>query len=91
VGQGVSGPGPGVHTTVVTSGVLPIPPDWQDIPRVKVVVSVDGLAEDHDVRRAPATYEKILTDSAERRVDIACVVTGPMMKRSGRRISSGLS
>lgn len=73
----------GVHTTVVTSGVLPIPREWQDIPRVKVVVSVDGLSEDHDVRRAPATYDKILTNSAGRRVDIACVVTGPMMRRSG--------
>jgi sulfatase maturation enzyme AslB (radical SAM superfamily) len=50
----------GIVTLVVTSGVLPIPPEWTRLPRVTVAVSVDGLARDHDVRRQPATYERIL-------------------------------
>src|SRR5438067_13169167 len=49
-----------VFTLVVTSGVIPIPMEWMDLPRVRVAVSVDGLPEHHDVRRKPATYERIL-------------------------------
>ena len=73
----------GVHTTVVTSGVIPIPPEWNRIPRVKIVVSVDGLPADHDRRRHPATYDRILKNIAGRRVDIGWVVTQEMMERPG--------
>lgn len=73
----------GVHTTVVTSGVIPIPREWQEIPRVKIAVSVDGLPAEHDQRRKPATYERILSNTEGRRVDIACVVTQAMMARPG--------
>jgi hypothetical protein len=41
----------GVFTLVVTSAVIPIPAGSMKIPR--------GLPEDHDVRRKPATYERI--------------------------------
>src|SRR5512140_1250188 len=50
----------GLHTQVVTSAVRPIPAEWAAIPRVQVCVSIDGLAPEHDVRRAPATYDRIL-------------------------------
>ena len=33
----------GVHTLLVTSGVIPIPREWMSIPRFRVAVSVDGL------------------------------------------------
>jgi pyruvate-formate lyase-activating enzyme len=49
-----------IPTLVVTSGVLPVPREWMRFPRLIVAVSVDGLARDHDVRRHPATYERIL-------------------------------
>src|SRR3954470_15383462 len=49
-----------IFSLVVTSGVIPIPMEWMDLPRVRVAVSVDGLPEHHDVRRNPATYERIL-------------------------------
>jgi organic radical activating enzyme len=49
-----------IPTLVVTSGVLPIPREWMQYPRLIVTVSVDGLARDHDLRRHPATYERIL-------------------------------
>jgi organic radical activating enzyme len=43
-----------VFTLVVTSAVIPIPEEWMKIPRLRVAVSVDGLPEDHDIRRKPA-------------------------------------
>src|SRR5277367_11916 len=39
----------GVFTLVVTSGVIPIPLEWMSIPRLRVAVSIDGLAVDHDI------------------------------------------
>src|SRR6516225_9204416 len=49
-----------IFTLVVTSAVISIPIEWMKLPRVRVAVSVDGLAEHHDIRRKPATYERIL-------------------------------
>lgn len=48
-----------------------------------VVVSIDGLREDHDVRRAPATYDRILKNIVEQRITIHSTITGQMMKRPG--------
>jgi MoaA/NifB/PqqE/SkfB family radical SAM enzyme len=71
----------GVYTLVVTSAVIPFPSAWNELPRIRVAVSIDGLQPEHDARRSPATYEKILTNIRDRRVDISWVVTGPMMRR----------
>lgn len=71
----------GVHTMVVTSGVIAIPAPWMEIPRVRVAVSVDGLPEHHDERRKPATYERILKNIAGRSVNVHWVITRPMMQR----------
>lgn len=60
----------GIHTLVVTSGVIPIPVEWTQLPRVTVAISVDGLPKHHDVRRKPATYERILRNIAGGRVYI---------------------
>src|SRR5579872_1162282 len=49
-----------IFTMVVTSGVIPVPKEWKDLSRVMVAISLDGLPEHHDVRRKPATYERIL-------------------------------
>jgi MoaA/NifB/PqqE/SkfB family radical SAM enzyme len=73
----------GVYSLVVTSAVIPIPAAWMNLPRVRVAVSVDGLAEDHDIRRKPATYERILQNIAGRDVNIHWVITKPMMTRCG--------
>jgi len=73
----------GVFTLVVTSAVIPIPEDWMKIPRMRVAVSVDGLPEDHDVRRKPATYERILKNIAGREVNIHWTITRPMLSRPG--------
>lgn len=73
----------GRHTLVVTSGIIPIPMEWITLPRVRVAVSVDGLPEHHDLRRKPATYEKILRNLEGRRVNIHWTITGPMLGRPG--------
>ena len=73
----------GVFTLVVTSAVIPIPIEWMKLPRVRVAVSVDGLPEDHDVRRKPATYERILKNIEGRKVNVHWVVTRPMLTRPG--------
>jgi MoaA/NifB/PqqE/SkfB family radical SAM enzyme len=72
-----------VYPMVVTSAVVPIPREWMEIPRLIVAVSVDGLPEHHDVRRAPATYERILRNISGRRVNIHWTITRPMLSRPG--------
>src|SRR4051812_1418575 len=73
----------GVFTMVVTSGVIAIPQESMDIPRLRVAVSVDGLPEHHDVRRKPATYERILKNIQGREVNVHWVITRPMLRRPG--------
>jgi hypothetical protein len=73
----------GVYTLVVTSAVIPFPKAWNAIPRVRVTVSIDGLQPEHDARRAPATYEKILKNLAGRKADVSWVITNQMMERAG--------
>ena len=72
-----------VHTMVVTSAVIPIPLEWMSIPRVRVTVSVDGLPEHHDVRRKPATYDRILKNIAGCQVNMHGTITRPMLERPG--------
>src|SRR5579864_7065095 len=72
-----------IFSLVVTSGVIPIPLEWMDLPRVRVTVSVDGLPQHHDVRRKPATYERILKNISGRKVNVHWVITRPMLERPG--------
>jgi organic radical activating enzyme len=67
--------GMGVHTQVVTSAVRPIPESWAKMPKLQVCVSIDGLQPEHDVRRAPATYERILKHIKGQQVTVHCTVT----------------
>jgi sulfatase maturation enzyme AslB (radical SAM superfamily) len=73
----------GVYVQVVTSAFRPLPPQWPSFAHLNVVVSIDGLQPEHDVRRAPATYERILTNIAGQSVTVHCTITGQMMKRRG--------
>lgn len=65
----------GVETQVVTSAVRPIPIEWASLPRVYCVVSIDGLQPEHDRRRAPATYDRILRHIAGHKVIVHCTIT----------------
>lgn len=73
----------GVHVQVVTSAFRALPQDWSGMKRLTVVVSIDGLQPEHDVRRTPATYERILKNIVGQKVTVHCTVTGQMMKRPG--------
>jgi len=73
----------GVHVQLVTSAFRPMSPSWAKLHRLNVVVSIDGLAPEHDIRRAPATYDRILKNIAGQSITIHCTVTGQMMKRPG--------
>ena len=73
----------GVHVQLVTSAFRPMAPEWAGLQKLNLVVSVDGLQPEHDARRAPATYDRILKNIAGQKVTIHCTVTGQMMKRPG--------
>jgi hypothetical protein len=49
-------------------------------PRFNLVVSIDGLQKEHDERRKPATYERILKNIAGHSVIVHCTITAQMMK-----------
>ena len=73
----------GVYTQVVTSAVRPVPPQWATLPRVQVVVSIDGLQPEHDARRTPATYDRILKHIAGHHITVHCTVTRQQARRDG--------
>jgi MoaA/NifB/PqqE/SkfB family radical SAM enzyme len=72
-----------IHTQLVTSAVRPVPVEWRDLHRLQVVVSVDGLPAEHDRRRAPATYARILKHIAGHRITVHCTVTRQQVRRDG--------
>ncbi|MBI4464548.1 MAG: radical SAM protein [Acidobacteria bacterium] len=72
----------GIEVQLVTSAVRPIPIAWVSLSNLHLVVSVDGLAPEHDRRRSPATYERILKHIAGHQVIIHCVVTRQLLERS---------
>lgn len=73
----------GVHVQIVTSAFRPMAAEWATLNHLNVVVSIDGLQPEHDVRRAPATYDRILKNIAGQKVTIHSTVTAQMMKREG--------
>jgi MoaA/NifB/PqqE/SkfB family radical SAM enzyme len=73
----------GMHVQIVTSAFRTMGPTWASLKRLNVVVSIDGLQAEHDVRRAPATYDRILRNIAGQRITVHCTITGQMMKRPG--------
>lgn len=73
----------GIHTQIVTSAFREIPPAWRDYKRLNVVISVDGLQPEHDARRKPATYERILRNIKDARVTVHCTITSQIAERPG--------
>lgn len=71
----------GIHLQIVTSAFRPFPLVWSQNRLLNVVVSIDGLQPEHDVRRAPATYQRILSNIAGQKITVHCTITGQMMKR----------
>jgi MoaA/NifB/PqqE/SkfB family radical SAM enzyme len=73
----------GVHTQVVTSAFRHIPGAWMKLKKLNVVISVDGLQPEHDARRKPATYDRILANIKEVLVTIHCTITAQIADRPG--------
>ena len=73
----------GIHTQVVTSAFRVIPPEWMEFKKLNVVVSIDGLQPEHDERRKPATYERILKNIAGAQVTIHSTITSQIASRPG--------
>ena len=73
----------GIHTQLVTSAVREIPAEFRGIPRLTIVVSIDGLQPEHDVRRTPATYDRILKHIEGHSITVHCTVTREQVNRRG--------
>lgn len=73
----------GIGTQVVTSAVRPIPAEWRKVRRLRISVSIDGLQPEHDARRSPATYDRILKNIAGHRITVHCTITRQMTGRPG--------
>ncbi len=75
--------GRGLYVQVVTSAVRRIPIEWAAIPRLQICVSIDGLQPEHDVRRAPATYDRILKHIDGHHITVHGTVTRQQTTRAG--------
>ena len=71
------------HVQVVTSAFRPIPLSWATLPNLRVAVSIDGLQPEHDERRKPATYDRILRNIEGHHIAVHCTITSAMVKRDG--------
>jgi MoaA/NifB/PqqE/SkfB family radical SAM enzyme len=73
----------GIYTQLVTSAVRPIPLEWRTLRRLQIVVSIDGLQPEHDERRKPATYDRILKHIKGHDITVHCTVTRQQVRRDG--------
>src|SRR5882724_11515239 len=71
------------HVQVVTSAFRAIPLSWAALPNLQLSVSIDGLQPEHDARRKPATYDRILRNIEGHHIAVHCTITSAMVKRSG--------
>jgi MoaA/NifB/PqqE/SkfB family radical SAM enzyme len=72
-----------IHAQLVTSAVREIPSEWRGLFRLSIVVSIDGLQPEHDERRKPATYDRILKHIAGHDVTVHCTITRQQVRRPG--------
>lgn len=73
----------GIHVQIVTSAFRAIPEEWAGLPKLNIVVSIDGLQPEHDKRRAPATYARILKNIEGQRITVHCTITSQTMRHPG--------
>jgi sulfatase maturation enzyme AslB (radical SAM superfamily) len=72
-----------IHVQLVTSAVREIPKAWHGLRRLSIVVSIDGLQPEHDARRTPATYDRILKHITGHRITVHCTITSQQVRRPG--------
>ena len=73
----------GIEVQLVTSAVRPIPLAWKDLPNLHILVSIDGLQPEHDARRSPATYDRVLKHIVGHRIVVHCTITRQQVQRPG--------
>jgi organic radical activating enzyme len=73
----------GIEVQLVTSAGRPVPAEWASLRNLHLVVSVDGLAPEHDRRRAPAAYSRIFQNIRGHRVIVHCTITRQQVLRTG--------
>jgi MoaA/NifB/PqqE/SkfB family radical SAM enzyme len=73
----------GIYAQVVTSAVRTVPAEWASLRRLQIVVSIDGLQPEHDERRKPATYDRILKHIKGHAITVHCTVTRQQSRRDG--------
>lgn len=73
----------GIEIQLVTSAVRRIPSHWRKLAGLHIVVSIDGLQPDHDRRRSPATYARILENMAGHQIIAHCTITRQLLARPG--------
>jgi sulfatase maturation enzyme AslB (radical SAM superfamily) len=71
-----------IGVQLVTSAVRQIPPGWSRIKQLHLVVSIDGLEAEHDARRKPATYDRILKNIEGHKINVHCTVTRQMTAKA---------
>ena len=70
----------GIAVFLITSAFRKLPDDWFSLPGLDIIVSIDGLQPEHDERRKPATYDRILQSVAGHAISIHCTVTSFMVR-----------
>src|SRR4030095_6085739 len=70
-----------IGVQLVTSAVRQIPIGWSQIKQLHLVVSIDGLEPEHNARRKPATYDRILKNIEGHKITVHCTVTRQMTER----------
>ncbi|MGO8792174.1 MAG: radical SAM protein [Terriglobia bacterium] len=73
----------GIEVMLVTSAVRPIPESWRKLSNLYLAISIDGLQPEHDRRRTPATYDRILKHIAGHRINVHCTITRQQVQRQG--------
>jgi organic radical activating enzyme len=73
----------GIEIQLVTSAVRRIPSHWRKLAGLHIVVSIDGLEADHDRRRSPATYARILENIVGHQIIAHCTITSQLIARPG--------
>jgi MoaA/NifB/PqqE/SkfB family radical SAM enzyme len=73
----------GTHVQLVTSAFRQLNPSFIGLKHLNIVVSIDGLQPEHDERRKPATYQRILSSIAGHQITVHCTITSQMMNRPG--------
>ena len=72
-----------IHGQLVTSAVREIPKEWRGLFRLSIVVSIDGLQPEHDARRTPATYDRILKHIVGHKITVHSTITRQQICREG--------